>query len=249
VALKRISKREERLAANKETFEQEIKAGMILKHHGIPQLKGYFESSKHFWLVMDYINGLDLVSWMEQRNNRPIPEHQAKDMFMEIVKIIKKAHSLGVAHLDIKLDNIMIDSEGKLHVIDWGLSCTEDSLHCFKRVGSPEYADPAIFRRKELPYNAFLSDIFSLGVVLFTLLYGQFPFDKRALYLMRNGFEFEAPPYPSEIHISGFAKELLEGMLEPNPDKRIDLENVEKHKWFSENQLRRSASLVYHSMM
>jgi len=242
VALKRIFKRPEKMDSLRNSFYQEIRSGKLLNQcNGIAQLKGFFESSRHFWLVLEYVEGIELISHLVERDYEPFTEDEALPIFVQILSAVSLAHSNKVAHLDLKLDNVLIDKEMKIKLIDWGLSVSDNADKCFKLCGSPEYAAPEIWNRlPDVPYDAFKADMFSLGVILYALLYGRFPYGKQALQLMRKGFAVGQIDLPGDM--SHDVKDLLKGMLHPNPSKRYSLTDVEKHAWLSDLLAASSAS-------
>jgi len=237
IALKRIGKNKENPTVNKDSFRQEIKTATFLKNHpGVAKVLGHFETTRHYWLVMEFVEGMDLVKLMEQRDYRPISEKDCIPIFRQVVDALSYSHSKGVAHLDIKLDNILLQPDGTTKIIDWGLSCSEEPLLCKKVCGSPEYGAPELWNRNEdVHYNAFQSDVFSLGVTLYCLLVGQFPFDERTLYLMRNGFETDGYTIPTNVNLSLDAIDLLDCMFSPNPMDRITLKEIKNHPWLNRN--------------
>jgi serine/threonine protein kinase len=240
VAMKRIGKLNQNVNSNiRESFLQEIKSGSLLNHRGIVQTKGFFESSKHFWIVMELIEGEELISFLEKRRYRPLSEEETKKVFGQIVSSVAFAHRRGVAHLDLKLDNILMDSEFKTKIIDWGLSTTEDPKNCTKYCGSPEYAAPEIWRRKSIynTYDAFLADSFSLGVILFALLFGRFPFNRKALGMMRRGYDVGELQFLDGIEVSEEAKNLCKRLLDVNPETRMRVDELEDQSWLALNEI------------
>ena len=117
---------------------------------------------------------------MEQRKCEPFPEEDARKMFVQMAKAIKYCHSSGVVHFDIKLDNIMVNDKGKVKIIDFGLCdfMTEESGDLFhKKVGSREYCPPELAYDNVTSFSGTKVDVWCLGVVLYAMLCGTFPFD------------------------------------------------------------------------
>jgi serine/threonine protein kinase len=232
VAMKRIEKAK---GGNiRQMFLQEIRSGSVLGHHrGIAQTKGYFESSRHYWIVMELAPGEDLISFLERRRYSPFSERDAQKIFGQIVSAVAHAHRRGVAHLDLKLENVLLDSNLSTKIIDWGLSVSEDPRHCTKHCGSPEYAAPEIWNRRTVQqtYDAFQADMFSLGVMLYALLFGRFPFNKALLSLMRSGRDVGELAFVEGISVSEEAKELCRRLLDVNPETRMRMHDLEGHSW------------------
>jgi len=233
VAMKRIAKDNGDSRVRKESFNQEIKTAIVLENHpSLAKVLGYFETIAYYWLVMEFVEGMDLVKVMERQKFVPFSEGQCMPILQQIVGVLSYAHSKGVAHLDIKLDNIMLQPNGTIKIIDWGLSCSEDSLCCKKTCGSPEYTAPEVYNRPaNIHYNAFQSDVFSLGVTLYCILVGEYPFDETALYLMRGGLEANSYTIPKNVCLSEKAIHLLDRMFTYNPENRITLDQINDHPW------------------
>jgi len=101
------------------------------------------------------------------------------NIFIQILNAIEYAHEQGVIHRDIKLENILMDSSGKVFVLDFGLcDLVESSISLSSKFcGSIDYVAPEVISTKH--YSGFKADMFSLGVVLYTLLFAEFPFVAR----------------------------------------------------------------------
>eukprot|EP01118_Nematostelium_gracile_P014648 TRINITY_DN5761_c0_g1_i2.p1 TRINITY_DN5761_c0_g1~~TRINITY_DN5761_c0_g1_i2.p1 ORF type:complete len:341 (+),score=90.50 TRINITY_DN5761_c0_g1_i2:167-1189(+) len=235
VALKRISKRNPKF--DPQMVNREITAGEALQHDGIVRYKTHFETLNNIYLVYELVKGNDLCTFMTDRNYEPVNDKEARAILRQLVNGLLYCHSQGIAHRDIKLDNILITAEGKTKIIDFGLSTSKlgPNDKCKDYVGSPEYAAPEIMSRK--PYNPFRSDVFSIGVVMYGLLFGEFPFstadrwDKVAAGTHPPiRWADRSPNFPGVV--SKEAKELIEAMLEVNPENRITVGEILNHKWF-----------------
>jgi len=236
VALKRISKRNPKFDA--QMVNREITAGESLKHDGIVGYKSHFETLNNIYLVYELVKGHDLCTFMTDRNYEPVGDKEARNILKQLIRGLIYCHETGIAHRDIKLDNILITPEGKTKIIDFGLSTSkiQPTDKCKDFVGSPEYAAPEIMGRK--PYNPFKSDVFSVGVVMYGLLFGEFPFstadrwDKVAAGTHPAiRWADKVPSFPGSV--SKDAKELIEIMLEVDPEKRVSMEQILSHKWFA----------------
>jgi len=118
---------------------------------------------------------------------------------------------------------------GNSKIIDFGLCETEGAVKCRDRVGSIEYCAPEVYEPNK-PYNGFLSDIWSSGVVLYTMLFGGFPYNHDDCEDLRDGMEVSVI-FPRFVSVSAAAKDLIKKMLQVNPEKRITLEEIKQHEW------------------
>jgi serine/threonine protein kinase len=155
-------------------FKREARAAAALKH---PNIVTVYELAKHqeqFYIAMEYVDGVSLCSLMEQRQ---ISVDNAVIITTQICRGLRKAHQSGIIHRDIKPANVMIDKEGWVKILDFGLAKLTENTRITRygvRMGTAPYSSPEQFRGEELGPS---SDIFSLGVLLYQLLTGLHPFD------------------------------------------------------------------------
>jgi len=213
----------------------EVKAGkMIGTHNNIAALLQYNEKPDFHFLVFQHVQGQDLFTYLEKLNFSPRSEIEARSIITQILVALQHIHANNIAHRDVKLENVLIDSRGRVYVIDLGLCAfIEEGKLCRDWCGSDNYLAPEIVRRN--PYNGYKADVFSTGVVLFALLFGVFPFEN----LRVNGVQSLRTlkvRFPSDVKVSPSAKELLLKMLEDDPEKRYSISDVLKHEWIVGDQ-------------
>lgn len=188
--------------------------------------------------MTEYISGGTLFDLIEQLG--ALREEAGRSLFSQILKAMTYMHKLGVAHRDLKLENILVDENFNVKIADFGFATYENvkKLESFK--GTKTYMAPEI--REQKVYNGKKSDIFAAGVILFTLVFGIFPFqdasknDKYYKLLMSGNPE----SYWAAIGVSGAPLELqdlLFKMLSANPNDRPTLKEIENHPWMSQNDL------------
>jgi len=233
VVIKKIPKAD----SNPIEVAKEIKAGKSLQHSNISTFRGHFDDNENDYLVFDRVHGMDLFSTIDKRSFQPFKETDAKRTFKQILKAIQYSHSQSIVHRDIKLENILMDAAGKVTVIDFGLCDIVKRGDSSQRFcGSLDYVAPELLSRKE--YNGYQADCFSLGIVLFTLLYAEFPFvakDRVKAAQQRKDqprLSFQEPRL-KKWSVSESAKDLILRMINPNPDERITLDMVSMHPWLS----------------
>eukprot|EP01119_Soliformovum_irregulare_P021612 TRINITY_DN7232_c0_g1_i1.p1 TRINITY_DN7232_c0_g1~~TRINITY_DN7232_c0_g1_i1.p1 ORF type:complete len:275 (+),score=45.06 TRINITY_DN7232_c0_g1_i1:91-915(+) len=210
--------------------DNEIRAGFLTKSSkGICQLINHWDTPRYSFLLMEFIEGEDLISYMSKTRFSPFKEEHAKQIILTIAQSLSDCCSQGIAHRDIKLDNIMIKADGSVKLIDFGLSQTKDAENCKEEVGSVEYAAPEILKRET--YNGFKADVYSLGVVMFALLLGEFPFPVNRIRDHRDGHGSLTIKIPFTKTLSPPALDLLTKMLESDPKKRFSIKQVLSHPW------------------
>ena len=148
---------------------------------------------------------------MEQRKLKPLKEKEARKIMIQLFKAVQYSHSRNVVHLDIKLDNIMIEPKsGHVTLIDFGLCdfITEQNSGFIKRrVGSKEYCAAELLTSQSESYDATKVDVWCLGVVLYTLISSKFPFNPKVSLFekssneLTNFYRKERNHFKKENHI------------------------------------------------
>ena len=183
VAIKSINKEFLTDETSKKKVMQEYAILKQIRHTSIVRLYETFESSKHILFVIELCSGGDLLNYVRKR--RRLKENIAKFVFKQILDGLNYCHSKNILHRDIKLDNILLNSEGEIKIGDFGVSkVVKNGERMTEQCGTPAYIAPEILKDKG--YEGFTVDIWSAGgnkylkliiiVVLFAMLYGTVPF-------------------------------------------------------------------------
>jgi len=167
-----------------------------------------------------------------------LSEKHAKVLFKKIVEGIKFLHKNKICHLDIKLDNIMLEKEYNPIIIDFGASENFEKLPKIKGIrGTQQYISPEMWEEGE--YDGIKSDIFSLGVVLFNLVTGEFGFDEAKardpnyIYIKMEYYE-EYWSYFNNYELSKEFKELYINLVAYDPTKRYTIEQILSSDWLKD---------------
>ena len=143
------------------------------RHKNIVRLYEYFETDKYLLFVIEVCAGGDLLNYVRRR--RRLKEDLAKCLFKQIIEALSYCHSKSILHRDIKLDNILLDANGRVKICDFGVGkIVKKGEKMTEQCGTPAYIAPEILR--DQGYHGFAVDIWSAGVVLFAMLYGTVPF-------------------------------------------------------------------------
>lgn len=223
VALKVLSK-----AKNKQqNIKSEIRVMSMAMKCSICSLYRVSEDKKNVYLVTEFVNG----STMRESLNTfgRLNEERARKYFSEIVDSVSYLHSRGVVHRDLKLENIMIDANDRIRLIDFGLA-TEDTRER-SICGSTSYFAPEMVVGREYDSSV---DIWSLGVVLYTMLHGYMPFSENINKNIFQSILFSDPQF--EMFITDDVIDLIQRMLEKDPTKRISISEIKNHSWLNNNE-------------
>ena len=215
----------------KYTIKNEIFILNQLDNENIMKLYDVIETNRYLYLIMEYINGISLLDFIQKQKNHRIDENICKELFYQIVKGILYCQNKNICHRDIKLENILIINNKIIKIIDFGfaIKCNRDEYQEFF-CGTLYYMPPEIVNKQK--YIPFYSDIWSLGVLLYTMIFGNFPFrankEEELFELISEGNLI----FPDDIEVSDKVKNLLSKTIVIKPTKRISLEEMLNDPWF-----------------
>ncbi|MCA9740307.1 MAG: serine/threonine protein kinase [Deferribacteres bacterium] len=155
-------------------FKREARAAAALKHPNIVTVYELFEHENRIFIAMEYIEGANLYEFRKQRT---ITIKQALVIILHICKGLRVAHKNGIIHRDIKPANIMIDKDGWVKLLDFGLAklvANKTITRIGSKMGTVPYFSPEQLRGEEAAPG---TDIFSLGIILYELIAGRRPFE------------------------------------------------------------------------
>ena len=226
VAIKTIDKSSIKDEFTKKKVFQEVYILKKIRHANVIRLLEVFEGSKQLFIVMEYAQGGDLLKYVQKQKH--LKESEAKQIFKQIVFGLGHIHSRGVLHRDIKLDNILLDSDGGIKICDFGVSkIISKTDRITDQCGTPAYIAPEIINNEG--YDGFYVDHWSLGVLLYTILTGGLPYKGRSMEELLEAIKKNSIIYP--LHLSTEAKELINSLLKQNPEERLSLPELLIHPW------------------
>jgi serine/threonine protein kinase len=225
VAVKSLKKEQ----MNKEELERarrEIKIMEKLTELDNPyiiKLIEWHETSTHFNLIVEYVSGGELVSLIKSKGG--LPEPQAKKLFKQMLCALSCCHQQNIIHRDLKLQNILLDSQENIKLIDFGLSnFVETGVFRNTFCGTPAFAPPEILLGTE--YKGPEVDLWSLGVVLYSMVTAEFPF-KTVGEILKGKFT-------DPSNVSSECVDLLRKLLVVKKEDRFSVEDVAKHNWVTQ---------------
>ena len=211
-----------------ERILREIEILKKVIHPNICQLYETYSTVHNFYLMIEHITGGDLFDYITDNNY--LSETLSCKFFRQLISVIEYLNELGISHRDIKPENILLDENHQnIKLIDFGLSNYFSEKKLLKSsCGSPCYASPEMLSGK--PYLGITTDLWSAGVVLYSMLVGSLPFDDQELYELYKQIKLGKFYLPSTLSLE--AIDLLKRILNVDPKKRIGLEGIKEHKWF-----------------
>lgn len=198
---------------------REVRIMKMLDHPNIVKLYQVIETEKTLYLVMEYASGGEVFDYLVAHGR--MKEKEARAKFRQIVSAVQYCHQKRIIHRDLKAENLLLDAEMNIKIADFGFSnefVPGQKLDTF--CGSPPYAAPELFQGKK--YDGPEVDVWSLGVILYTLVSGSLPFDGANLKELRE--RVLRGKYRIPFYMSTDCENLLKKFLVLNPAKRACLE-------------------------
>jgi len=208
----------------------EIRLMERLRHPNIVVFHEALDTPKQIYLVMDFVGGGSLHHFLKKRPNRRTDDPLAKRLFFQVCQGIRYLHDRHIVHRDVKLENLLLDEQGTVKIIDFGFSTIVPPGKKLKIFcGTPSYMAPEIVARKE--YAGFCADIWAMGVLLYALLCGSFPFrgqNDRDLYRKIVRGVFHIPEFVGEG-----ARGVLHRALTTDMTRRPTVDDLLADAWLS----------------
>ncbi|KAH9275595.1 hypothetical protein BASA83_001881 [Batrachochytrium salamandrivorans] len=234
VALKIIDKRE--LAKKGVAVNQLLREILLLaslNHPNINRLLQIIDSPTHIYVVLEYESGGELFDVLLLR--KKMPENEARGYMRQIVCGLQYCHLQGIIHRDLKLENILINKHGVVKICDFGFSnLLREGAQTFETFcGSPPYAAPEMVSRKK--YQGPEVDVWSLGVILYTMVTGVMPFGQKSLpklFVSIMSGKYETPAKASQE-----LQSLIASILTVKPADRATLDQIRAHPWMAHTDI------------
>lgn len=227
VAVKIIDKTQLNPTSLQKLF-REVRIMKILNHPNIVKLFEVIETEKTLYLIMEYASGGEVFDYLVAHGR--MKEKEARAKFRQIVSAVQYCHQKCIVHRDLKAENLLLDADMNIKIADFGFSnefTVGSKLDTF--CGSPPYAAPELFQGKK--YDGPEVDVWSLGVILYTLVSGSLPFDGQNLKELRE--RVLRGKYRIPFYMSTDCENLLKKLLVLNPIKRGSLEQIMKDRWMN----------------
>lgn len=222
------------------------------------------KDSHHIYIVQELLGGGELLQRINKSSS--FTDSQARHYFRQMVEAVADMHQKGIAHCDLKPENVLFEGPTSEHLklIDFGFAKSIENNNCLASspiAGTLGYSAPEVFEGRSYALES--SDLWSLGVILYTMLCGQAPFTPRQFFghtnlassakqmeiimdkIRRGSFDLAASAWGC---VSEEAKDLVKRLLTVDPDRRITMEQLLVHEWLDLNRtagVRRQLKTIY----
>ncbi|XP_033222078.1 serine/threonine-protein kinase BRSK2 isoform X2 [Belonocnema kinseyi] len=206
--------------------EREIAIMKLIDHPHVLGLSDVYENKKYLYLVLEHVSGGELFDYLVKKGR--LTPKEARRFFRQIISALDFCHSHSICHRDLKPENLLLDEKNNIKIADFGMASLQPAGSMLETsCGSPHYACPEVIRGEK--YDGRKADVWSCGVILYALLVGALPFDddnlRQLLEKVKRGV-FHIPHF-----VPPDCQNLLRGMIEVNPDKRLTLAEINRHIW------------------
>src|SRR5215813_67235 len=219
-------------------FKQELILARQISHKNVVRIFDIGETDGMKFITMEYIDGGDLKSLIIERGK--IPPQEAMDIVRQICHALQAAHAEGVVHRDLKPQNIMMDQNGRVVVMDFGIAHSQETPSMTMTgalMGTPEYMSPEQAKGEKTDSRA---DIFAVGIILYEMLTGKIPFRAGTVIetMYKRTQERATPPVDLDPSVPVQANRIVMKCLEKDPANRYqtveellkDVESVDPDK-------------------
>ena len=205
-------------------FVREAQAVARLNHPNIVQVYDFGEEGEVAYLVMEFIKGKELKNFFDANERFDLKE--AVRIMCELCEALEFAHQAGIVHRDIKPANVMIDSQARTKLTDFGVARVQDSdktsvekTQAGTMVGTPAYMSPEQITGGSVDKR---TDVFSAGIILYQFLTGEKPFTGGGAWTIAKKIIQEDPPLPSTINnaVTPLFDSVVNKALAKNPEER-----------------------------
>ena len=211
---------------------KESNALKSLNHKNIIKLYHTFLHDNNVVLIMEIADGGELKTYVEKQGF--LSESEARNIFRQLVDALGYCHGRYIIHRDIKMENIIFKSETDrtIKLIDFGIAGTNYGEQGSKiNAGSLLYMAPEIFEGKYESSPAI--DIWSMGVLLYVMVYGKMPFMAKSEDSTINEIVHKPHAFPADRKVTSECKNLISQMLQKDPSKRLKMYEITFHEWFN----------------
>ncbi|XPS76346.1 Non-specific serine/threonine protein kinase [Ascochyta lentis] len=217
-----------------ELIKEEIAIMKKLNHPNLVSLIEVLDDPEEdsLYMVMEMCKkGVVMQVGLEERAD-PYSEEQCRCWLRDMILGLEYLHAQGIIHRDIKPDNCLVTEDDVLKIVDFGVSEMFDKdgeMRTAKSAGSPAFMPPELCVAKHGHVSGRAADIWSMGCTLYCLLFGRIPFEKHGMIELYQAIRMDKVEFDSPCNDE--LKDLLLRLLEKDPKKRINIDQLRKHPW------------------
>jgi len=213
-------------------LKSEIAIHRSLNHDKVVKFYDHFEDSDYVYIILELCPNQTLNEFMRKRPNKRLSEPEAMFYVYDLIVALKYLHRRRVIHRDLKLGNLFLDADVRLKVGDFGLAAQleHDSERRRTICGTPNYIAPEILEGKH--GHSYEVDIWSLGVILYTMIIGRPPFETSDVRTTYRRIRYNQYSFPDTVNVSEQAKDLIHSILRTEPHSRLSLDEIIASPWF-----------------
>lgn len=215
-------------------LQSEIRIHRTLKDKHICEYKHFFEDRNNCYLLLELCHNQSLNELLKKRKRLTEPE--VKYFLFQLLESVRYLHGKNIIHRDLKLGNLFLDKNLRIKVGDLGLATKLNSPNEKRKTicGTPNYIAPEVIDSdNDKRGHSFEVDIWSMGVILYTLLIGKPPYESKDVKSTYQRILANKYSFPTHIYISEHSRDLISSLLQLCPTKRPSLQQIASHPFFT----------------
>ncbi|XP_022089018.1 testis-specific serine/threonine-protein kinase 1-like [Acanthaster planci] len=230
-AIKVINKRKAPKDFLQRFLPRELEILKTIKHPNIIRCYEIVEIGTKVYISMELAGHGDLLEYIKLRG--ALPEAKARNFFRQLLDGVSYLHNKNIVHRDLKCENLLLDGHNNIKITDFGFSRRITKSDLSKTFcGSAAYAAPEILLGR--PYQGFLYDVWSMGVILYIMVCGSMPYDDSNVKRMVRDQTEKKLGFSRSKQLTLDCKDLVLRMLTPEPARRATLYDIHHHAWMQE---------------
>jgi polo-like kinase 1 len=215
----------------KQKLMSEIKIHRSVSHLHVVKFEHFFEDTENVYIILELCHNQSLNELLRRRKR--LHELEVQCYTVQIISALRYLHTHRIIHRDLKLGNLFLNDKMEIKLGDFGLATKLDFDGEKKRTicGTPNYIAPEILEGKA--GHSFEVDIWSLGVIIYTLIIGKPPFETSDVKTTYKRIRMNAYSFPEHIIISDAARDLITQILNSDPKMRPSLDEILEHEFLN----------------